>query len=587
MIRHIRLENWRAYRHLDLEVSPGTTFLVAPNGVGKSSLMEAVQWALSLGEVVDKGSMIRHSHNNATVIVVVATAGGEVTVQRSLRAKKARVSSDLKATVDGEPVSEDELLQFLGREWAADPRFVSRSAFLTEDLRREGEEPDLRSHLCRVHSLDDLQAAIAEVEPALTRLNRTLKAARSELTSTQSELDAARGEEARLVAEADEARNGVAAARAAHSTARQERDQALAAAGQRDAALAWDERRAALLRVVEPLLGQLAPQLPIDGALSTAERKLSADVEVLRAEQAQLSARLAAVEASLATLHDVGAACPVCLRELDDQSRELAEHLHQQTLTRVRQQLAQIDTTVVVGRLEALRRLERHAAALGNRPAVEGADDVELKVAAEADALSRLEAAAVRARETDIAAGTAAARAEALAAELSEVATLTRQYREIALLEAAKVALNGTITAVLDQQLGPVAEEVNRRWQAVFQDRPHLRLLPSGRMSRQVGGEELDFAAFSAGEQTVAKLMMRLTTLIATTSVPFCWVDEPLEHLDPRSRRLVGSTLAHLSASGGLEQIFVTTYEEPLARRLAELQPDRVRVQYLRTEHAR
>jgi len=25
--------------------------------------------------------------------------------------------------------------------------------------------------------------------------------------------------------------------------------------------------------------------------------------------------------------------------------------------------------------------------------------------------------------------------------------------------------------------------------------------------------------------------MMRLTTLLATTTVPFCWIDEPLEHL--------------------------------------------------------
>ena len=114
-------------------------------------------------------------------------------------------------------------------------------------------------------------------------------------------------------------------------------------------------------------------------------------------------------------------------------------------------------------------------------------------------------------------------------------------------------------------------------------DRPNLHLTPDGELSRDIDGAPLEFAAFSAGEQTVAKLMMRLTTLLATTTVPFCWIDEPLEHLDPVSRQLVGSTLAHLSAAGGLEQIFVTTYEEPLARRLAALQPGRVRVQYLRT----
>ncbi len=139
------------------------------------------------------------------------------------------------------------------------------------------------------------------------------------------------------------------------------------------------------------------------------------------------------------------------------------------------------------------------------------------------------------------------------------------------------------MTTVLGRQLEPLAAEVNRRWEAVFPDRPNLHLTPDGELSRHIDGAPLEFGAFSAGEQTVAKLMMRLTTLLATTTVPFCWIDEPLEHLDPVSRQLVGSTLAHLSAAGGLEQIFVTTYEEPLARRLAELQPGRVRVQYLRT----
>ena len=92
-------------------------------------------------------------------------------------------------------------------------------------------------------------------------------------------------------------------------------------------------------------------------------------------------------------------------------------------------------------------------------------------------------------------------------------------------------------------------------------------------------------AGLSHGEKMVARLMMRLTTLLVSMKVPFCWVDEPLEHLDPRSRHLVGSMLAHLSTTPGPEQIFVTTYEELLARRLAELQPGRVRVEYLRAEY--
>jgi len=96
----------------------------------------------------------------------------------------------------------------------------------------------------------------------------------------------------------------------------------------------------------------------------------------------------------------------------------------------------------------------------------------------------------------------------------------------------------------------------------VFPDRPNLKLMPDGTMSSDAGGFPLAFTAFSAGEKMVARLMMRLTTLVVS-----------------------GTMLAHLSTTPGLGQIFVTTYEELLARRLAELQPGRVRVEYLRAEH--
>jgi hypothetical protein len=243
-----------------------------------------------------------------------------------------------------------------------------------------------------------------------------------------------------------------------------------------------------------------------------------------------------------------------------------------------------LDDSAPAAALDAVRTLARSAAALGERPEEPPAVELDALAEAEQQALVALESAAAALREAELRERASAAKVEAIRADLHAAGVLTEQYRAEGMLQAAKVALNTTITTVLERQLQPVAAEVNRRWEAVFPDRPNLYVLPDGQMSRRIEGDELEFGAFSAGEQTVAKLMMRLTTLLATTTVPFCWVDEPLEHLDPVSRRLVGSTLAHLSAPGGLEQIFVTTYEEPLARRLAELQPGRVRVQYLRTE---
>jgi len=585
MIRRVRLDNWRAYRHLDLAVDPGVTFLVAPNGVGKSSLLEAVRWALSPGQMADDPTVVRNGHTEAAATVTLTSERGELEVRREMSLRGARATSNFSAVLDGQKLPEGEFRRILADAWSADLRFVSRTAFLTEDLRVEEDEPDLRAHLCSVYSLDELQRALEEIGPALTRANRGVRTARAELTATREQLDAVRNERAALEDHLESARSAVSAARQRHADVQEAAERASAAARLQAAAVAWDDRSTEFRREIEEVVGAPPEDAPLEQVLSQVKQSVRDGVESARAEQAQLNARLEAVEAALARLHEAGGECPVCLRELDDESRGRAERLHSQDLADVLQRLQTIDPHPLVERLNVVETLERRVAALGERPSLESAEDSDLLGTDAATALADLERAAAALRELEIAAQGAEEKIERISGELEEAELLKRRYREVALLDAAEKALNSTISSVLGEQLAPLTSEVNRRWQSVFPDRPNLNVLPDGTMSRDAGGAVLAFAAFSAGEKMVAKLMMRLTMLLVTTKVPFCWVDEPLEHLDPPSRHLVGSMLAHLSTASGLEQIFVTTYEEPLARRLAEFQPGRVRVEYLRTEH--
>jgi DNA repair exonuclease SbcCD ATPase subunit len=584
VIRSISLENWRAYRHLAVDVAPGTTFLVAANGVGKTSLLEAVRWALSAGNVAEKPDMIRQGHDTAFVGVSIGTEDGDLHVRRTLQLKRGRLKSELDVRLDGQQVGDARTRELLEGAWAADARFVSRTAFLTEDLRREGDEPDLRAHLCAAYSLDELQRSLDAVGQSLMQANRAVKTRRTELKATEAELTIVHAEHQQRLEAVAEARAALEQARERQSLTRAALDEARSSMAQRAAASDWDTRRTALIHDAEQILDSDTRITDPDLGVAAREQALADQVEQLRQQQADLRARVTAIEDALSTLHQAGAACPVCLRKLDNRSRQHAEARHEEVLTEIRGELSRVDLSAATRQLQAVHELSRRIAALSDRPVVPDSPPPDDLVGIERQASVDVEAAAATLREAEIAEQAAAARAQEVVDELSEAQRLTREYRHVALLEAAREALDRTITTVLDQQLGPMAEEVNRRWQAVFPDRPHLRMRPDGHISRDVGGDPLDFAAFSAGEQTVAKLMMRLTTLLTTTTVPFCWIDEPLEHLDPRSRQLVGSTLAHLSAPGGLEQIFVTTYEEPLARRLAELQPERVRVEYLRTE---
>jgi ATPase subunit of ABC transporter with duplicated ATPase domains len=142
-------------------------------------------------------------------------------------------------------------------------------------------------------------------------------------------------------------------------------------------------------------------------------------------------------------------------------------------------------------------------------------------------------------------------------------------YREEGIALAAHEALVSTGNAITEKYIEPLAREVENRWKRMFAA-GGLSLSPEGRITRQVGSRTLEFGALSGGEKVWALLLTRLLIAAASTQAPFIWLDEPLEHLDPRLRKVVAGTLAKASTGAGLRQVIVTTYENELARQLME-----------------
>jgi ABC-type multidrug transport system ATPase subunit len=63
-------------------------------------------------------------------------------------------------------------------------------------------------------------------------------------------------------------------------------------------------------------------------------------------------------------------------------------------------------------------------------------------------------------------------------------------------------------------------------------------------------------------------VLLRVSLAVAFTSAGFVVLDEPLEHLDPRARRVLISSLQYAVQGRLVDQIIVSTYEEALVRRL-------------------
>lgn len=593
MITAVHLENWRAYRNISLRLEPGTTFYVAMNGVGKSSLIEAVQWAFNRDAKSDP-NVIRKGHDQAVVDVELDVDEHHLRVRRSVELGNRRttpktLAARTEAWIDGDPVEADEAFKILATAWGADIDFVCRTAFLTDGLIGATEEPDLRTHLCQAFALDHLHDAVDQLEPALKAIGKDIEAARSDARHSEAQLKQAQEAVGAETAAVDHTKSRVQQAR----TAAVSTGELLAASQKRLEEEAkrsdWEVSDAALRETASEIVGVLPPEISLATVLRAASQTAERQVEQLREQQARLIERLEVQNAAIERLRAAQGDCPVCRRPLDDQSRGHAETLHEHDHEEAQSELSSLDVDTPTMIVNELRKLIQKADAVGEAPVPPENDGIDLAEATESNRLAKaeLETALLEMGAAESRLSEAVADCESIAVEMESAARLTNLYRKQGLLEATRTAIEMTVKEVLETSLGPVSTEINRRWDAVFADRPGIRVDPDGRIQRTLDAGDLDFESFSSGEKMVARLLLRLATLVSTTKVPFCWIDEPLEHLDPDSRRLVGRTLAFMSKQQHLGQVLVTTYEEDLAITLSQSANDDVRLEYLATSQIR
>ena len=90
-VRHIALRNFRSWAELDLELAPGRTVFVGPNGFGKTNLVEALWFCATLGShrVSTDAPLIRAGAERAIVSTIVVNEGRELAVDLEIAAGRA------------------------------------------------------------------------------------------------------------------------------------------------------------------------------------------------------------------------------------------------------------------------------------------------------------------------------------------------------------------------------------------------------------------------------------------------------------------------------------------------------------------
>jgi DNA replication and repair protein RecF len=100
-VRHLSLTDFRSYEGAELELTPGVTALVGPNGQGKTNLVEALGYLATLGShrVALDAPLVRAGAERAVVRAVVVRDGRDLTVEVEITPGKAN-----RARVGGAPV---------------------------------------------------------------------------------------------------------------------------------------------------------------------------------------------------------------------------------------------------------------------------------------------------------------------------------------------------------------------------------------------------------------------------------------------------------------------------------------------------
>jgi DNA replication and repair protein RecF len=96
-VRHLGLTDFRSWPRVELDLEPGRTVFVGPNGFGKTNLVEALWYSSTLGShrVATDAPLIRAGAERAIVSTIVVNEGRELAVDLEInagRANKARLN---------------------------------------------------------------------------------------------------------------------------------------------------------------------------------------------------------------------------------------------------------------------------------------------------------------------------------------------------------------------------------------------------------------------------------------------------------------------------------------------------------------
>lgn len=576
MIRSVHVENWRRHRSFTHEFEPGLNFILGPNGRGKTSILQAIHFALFGGSTAFAKEAVRYDATAAAVSVEFDIDGGIVRLGRSVDAR-GRSTEHVAQNNVGKTKGPKTIDELLASTLGADPIFLSQLTLLAEgDIYRYEDEKtsNLTRQLALVMPLQEVIHLLPELTAAKKPFAKAQKAKRIELQVSKDEAALLRTEEEEIKKKLTELSVQENEARDKLKPIEQQLYRRQGYLSQKERHEAW---RTNWLSLVEDFELSDAPSEEAD-VLQLLERQrseLEAKMRQGAEDRGRAAGRIESARFFIAMLKQTDEdKCPLCRQSLTDAHRREAlaeqEDAFEQLLAQEKglvDELASLQGQLQrkEAQLRACQSLTAEKPPPPN-PDDEGSADVDeqVRAAQEEEQEIRAHAGVLRERSAEIREKLALVDADRRVEQ-----EIISAFRQEALLEVAESGIQEFLDDVRNSILRPLAEELTRQWKAYRPDAEWaLALDDTGTLCIARDETTRAYASLSGGEKAIALILFRIALLRAFSTCDFLILDEPLEHFDPRTRRLLVSALHQLISKGFLKQIIISTYEETLVRRL-------------------
>ncbi len=601
MIDYVKMINWRAFDEHEVHFGPGITFIMGANGIGKTSILEAVAYAFT-GEpstVKDRRKLLRDPNQVATVHLRFTVDEQAYLVERS-QSQRSADRATLTRLADGKQLasSHRRVTQAIEKLMGVSTDFLQRIVYMAEgDVFRFLDKPpgqalDLQiRQVLGLTQLDEFMQALGMAEKELGERIRDLQKLLADCERLggggnpgfEHHMHDTDERRRRLLADLRSVQDEIAIHRHEHEDLQRLRELL-------DRALPALERDSDIWQTA-----QQQPVLALFDELEVRANGMQGTVQQAREDLARLQGERSAYQDILEILEPyAGRAetlpCPVCGKPMTSGERDRITQDIQGNMDRIADEANKIKVRQyeAEGKLERMQWQLREVNELRNSvahgrfrsvspsarvPDLIRATQVEpaiVPVALDERAASleqeiahlegeRAEYLAIRHRLQYLGYDSPEEASEAL------VGLETRSLS----LRAAHRAAQETLTTQRNVDMAAIYDQVARVWEVFTGDANwRIELDTTGMPMLQDGeGRQLDLSQFSGGEKTA--LLVMLHTIIAHhfSQSDFLLIDEPLEHLDPINRRSLIRFLVGAYRRGSFEQAIVATFEESLIRK--------------------